>query len=66
VVCIARDDGCATIPIGAFEQIRTAMKPDDKIELTVRRYVSTVESLETTTAVQIKASTRVDLELTQN
>lgn len=65
VVCVARDDGCATVPIGALEWVKLSMKPGEKMQLIVQRMRSVVDSQDATTGMQIKASTRIDMLLDQ-
>ena len=61
VVCIARDDGCATLPIGAIEWIKLTMRPTEKLSLTVKRILNSYVQTNNTTGALIKASQRVDL-----
>jgi len=64
IVCQDIDDGCLSIPVGAFETIRQDLDPDSSLLLTVSRITSTTTVLETSALAQVKASQRVDLLLT--
>ena len=64
VVCIARDDGCATVPAGAIEWVKLAMKPGEKFSMSVRRVVSSLKD-GGDHATLVKAASRVDFQLEQ-
>ncbi|MBW2733729.1 MAG: hypothetical protein JRH20_15180 [Deltaproteobacteria bacterium] len=65
VVCLAVDDGCATIPIGALETMRLDMPPEDRILMTVQRVRTQIDSLSGDNGAQLKVSSRVDFALEQ-
>ncbi|MBK8482510.1 MAG: hypothetical protein IPL40_15320 [Proteobacteria bacterium] len=69
VVCIGRDDGCLTLPIGAIETISLNLQPSDKLKLSLRRVRSLTTSLPVTqgspAATQIRATTMIEFQLGQ-
>jgi hypothetical protein len=65
VICLAADDGCATIPAGALDFIKANMTVADKIRVIVKREKSAVKNVAANTGMQIKATTRIDFLLEQ-
>lgn len=67
VVCVARDDGCATVPIGAIEWVKLNMSAGEQISLTLRRVTSAYSepSGNDDAGLLIKASSRVEMLLEQ-
>ncbi|MBK6846784.1 MAG: hypothetical protein IPG96_04275 [Proteobacteria bacterium] len=69
VVCIGRDDGCLTIPVGAIETISLNLQPSDKLKLSLRRVRSRTTALTTAqgspAATQLRATTMIELQLAQ-
>ncbi|PID38592.1 MAG: hypothetical protein CSB49_04825 [Proteobacteria bacterium] len=67
IVCVARDDGCATIPIGAIEWVKLDMTPGEQISLTLRRIKSAYGGIDSAdhAGVLIKATSRVEMLLDQ-
>jgi hypothetical protein len=65
IVCIARDDGCATVPIGAIEWVKLDMKAGEQIALTVRRVSAAYSEAGAGMGMLVKASSRIDMLLEQ-
>lgn len=69
VVCIGRDDGCLTVPVGAIETISLNLQPSDKLKLSLRRVRSRTAPLPTAegtpAAIQFRAAALIELQLAQ-
>ncbi len=67
VICLVRDDGCHTVPVGAFDWLQLGdMGPDDRFKLSVTRQRIDVQTLDEKTATEIKGVRRVEMILPQD
>ena len=65
VVCVARDDGCHTLPAVAFDRLLLGMAPENNFELTIKRINVSVNEISGDTAAEARAIERVVIKLKQ-
>ena len=66
VVCIAKDDGCASIPAGAFDLAKQNMTSNETFSVTMARIKQALKTVSSGKVVSsLKLSRRIDLSLSQ-